>query len=122
MLNKLQNFIKENATLTLIIEIFVFFTISLIIINEISPVNKYDENAYLEHVRTILLSENYWYLGDRNRMPIFNYFLALFYDLGLSEIQNYHNLKIANLALTCALSLFFFLLFFFFPVFSVEKN
>lgn len=109
MLNKLQNFIKENATLTLIIEIFVFFTISLIIINEISPVNKYDENAYLEHVRTILLSENYWYLGDRNRMPIFNYFLALFYDLGLSEIQNYHNLKIANLALTCALSLFFFL-------------
>ena len=109
MLDKLQNFIKEKTILILIIEIFVFFTISLMIINDISPLNKYDENAYLEHVRTILLSENYWYLGDRNRMPIFNYFLALFYDLNLSELQNYYNLKIANLALTCALSFLFFL-------------
>ena len=80
MLYKLQNFVKENTILLLIIEVFAFFTISLMIMNEISPINKYDENAYLEHVRTILLSDNYWYLGDRNRMPIFNYFLALFYD------------------------------------------
>ena len=109
MLYKLQNFIKENTILFLIIEIFAFFTISLMIINEISPINKYDENAYLEHVRTILLSDNYWYLGDRNRMPIFNYFLALFYDLNLSELQNYYNLKNANLALTSVLSFLFFL-------------
>jgi hypothetical protein len=109
MLYKLQNFIKENTILLLIIEIFAFFIISLMIMNEISPINKYDENAYLEHVRTILLSENYWYLGDRNRMPIFNYFLALFYDLNLSELQNYYNLKNANLALTSIFSFLFFL-------------
>ena len=39
--------------------------------NEISPINKYDENAYLDHAKTILISENYWYLGDRKQNATF---------------------------------------------------
>lgn len=109
MLNKIQNFTRKYTISIILFEIITFFTITLLIMNEISPVSKYDENAYLDHVRTILLSENYWYLGDRNRMPIFNYFLSLFYELNLSELKNYYNLKIANLALTSFLSMLFFL-------------
>lgn len=109
MLNKIQNFTRKYTISIIFFEIITFFTITLLIMNEISPVSKYDENAYLDHVRTILLSENYWYLGDRNRMPIFNYFLSLFYDLNLNELKNYYNLKIANLALTSFLSMLFFL-------------
>ena len=109
MLNKIQNFTRKYTISIILFEIITFFTITLLIMNEISPVSKYDENAYLDHVRTILLSENYWYLGDRNRMPIFNYFLSLFYDLNLNELKNYYNLKIANLALTSFLSMLFFL-------------
>ena len=109
MLNKIQNFTRKYTISIIFFEIITFFTITLLIMNEISPVSRYDENAYLDHVRTILLSENYWYLGDRNRMPIFNYFLSLFYDLNLNELKNYYNLKIANLALTSFLSMLFFL-------------
>lgn len=109
MLNRIQNFTKKYTISIIFFEIITFFTITLLIMNDISPVSKYDENAYLDHVRTILLSENYWYLGDRNRMPIFNYFLSLFYDLNLNELKNYYNLKIANLALTSFLSMLFFL-------------
>lgn len=109
MLSRIQNFTRKYTISIIFFEIITFFTITLLIMNEISPVSKYDENAYLDHVRTILLSENYWYLGDRNRMPIFNYFLSLFYDLNLNELKNYYNLKIANLALTSFLSMLFFL-------------
>ena len=109
MLTRIQNFTEKYITSLLLFEIIAFFTFTLLVMNEISPVNKYDENAYLDHVRTILLSDNYWYLGDRNRMPIFNYFLSLFYDLNLSELENYYNLKIANLTLTSVLSFLFFL-------------
>jgi hypothetical protein len=109
MLSRIQDFTRKYTILVIFFEIITFFTITLLIMNEISPVSKYDENAYLDHVRTILLSENYWYLGDRNRMPIFNYFLSLFYDLNLNELKNYYNLKIANLALTSFLSMLFFL-------------
>ena len=109
MLTRIQNFTEKYINSLLLFEIIAFFTFTLLVMNEISPVNKYDENAYLDHVRTILLSDNYWYLGDRNRMPIFNYFLSLFYDLNLSELENYYNLKIANLTLTSVLSFLFFL-------------
>ena len=109
MLTKIQNFTEKYTNSLLLFEVIAFFTFTLLIMNDISPVNKYDENAYLNHVRTILLSDNYWYLGDRNRMPLFNYFLSLFYNLNLSELDNYYNLKIANLALTSVLSFLFFL-------------
>ena len=109
MLTRIENFTEKYINSLLLFEIIAFFTFTLLVMNDISPVNKYDENAYLDHVKTILLSDNYWYLGDRNRMPLFNYFLSLFYDLNLSELENYYNLKIANLTLTSVLSFLFFL-------------
>ena len=69
MLIKFQNFIEKNLLFILFVEVSIFCIFSYLVMNDISPVNKYDENAYLNHVRTILMSDNYWYLGDRNRMP-----------------------------------------------------
>ena len=74
MLTKPQNFIEKNIKLLLFTEVLFFAIFTYFVMNEISPINKYDENAYLDHAKTILISENYWYLGDRNRMPLFNYF------------------------------------------------
>ena len=99
MLIKFQNFIEKNLLFILFVEVSIFCIFSYLVMNDISPVNKYDENAYLNHVRTILMSDNYWYLGDRNRMPFFNYYLSLFYNTELSELDNYYNLKYANLIL-----------------------
>ena len=107
MLIKVQNFIEKYIKLLLFIEVLFFFIFTYLVMNEISPINKYDENAYLAHVETILISENYWYLGDRNRMPLFNYFLSIFYNLEASEIENYYNLKYANLGLTSFLAFLF---------------
>lgn len=109
MLNKIQNFFQKYSTSIILFEILVFFTFTYFVMNEISPINKYDENAYLMHVRSILAAENYWYLGDRNRMPLFNYYLSLFYDTDLIELENYYNLKTANLLLTCLLAFLFFI-------------
>tara|TARA_B100001564_G_C20640545_1_gene671919 strand:- start:594 stop:1871 length:1278 start_codon:yes stop_codon:yes gene_type:complete len=109
MLIKFQNFIEKNLLFILFVEISIFCIFSYLVMNDISPVNKYDENAYLNHVRTILMSDNYWYLGDRNRMPFFNYYLSLFYNTELSELDNYYNLKYANLILSCILAFLFFL-------------
>ena len=109
MLIKIQNFTEKYTISILFVEVIAFFTFTYLIMNDISPINKYDENAYLNHVRTILTSENYWYLGDRNRMPFFNYYLSIFYNSELTELQNYYNLKTANLILTCILSFLFFL-------------
>ena len=41
-------------------------------------------------------------------MPLFNYFLSIFYNLEASEIKNYYNLKYANLGLTSFLAFFIF--------------
>ncbi len=109
MLTKTQNFIEKNIKLLLFTEVLFFAIFTYLVMNEISPVNKYDENAYLAHAETILISENYWYLGDRNRMPLFNYFLSIFYNLESSEIENYYNLKYANLGLTSFLAFLFFI-------------
>ena len=109
MLIKVQNFIEKNIKLLLFTEVLFFAIFTYFVMNEISPINKYDENAYLDHAKTILISENYWYLGDRNRMPLFNYFLSIFYNLEASEIKNYYNLKYANLGLTSFLAFLFFI-------------
>ena len=109
MLTKTQNFIEKNIKLLLFTEVLFFAIFTYFVMNEISPINKYDENAYLDHAKTILISENYWYLGDRNRMPLFNYFLSIFYNLEASEIKNYYNLKYANLGLTSFLAFLFFI-------------
>jgi len=109
MLIKVQNFVEKYIKLLLLIEVLFFAIFTYLVMNEISPINKYDENAYLAHAETILISENYWYLGDRNRMPLFNYFLSIFYNLEASEIENYYNLKYANLGLTSFLAFLFFI-------------
>ena len=109
MLTKVSKFIQKYTISILLFEIFMFFTFTYLVMNEISPINKYDENAYLMHVRSILSADNYWYLGDRNRMPLFNYYLSFFYNTNLTELENYYNLKTANLLLTCLLALLFFL-------------
>ncbi len=109
MLNKFHKFVEKYTVSILLIEIFIFFIFTYLVMNEISPIKKYDENAYLMHVRSILAADNYWYLGDRNRMPLFNYYLSFFYDSNLLEFENYFNLKTANLILTCLLALLFFL-------------
>ena len=55
MLIKFQNFIEKNLLFILFVEVSIFCIFSYLVMNDISPVNKYDENAYLNHVRTILM-------------------------------------------------------------------
>ena len=77
--------------------------------NEISPINKYDENAYLAHVETILISENYWYLvtGTECRFLITSFQYSTI--LKQAKLKIIITLKYANLGLTSFLAFLFFI-------------
>ena len=108
---KLKHFIENKIYLVLGIKYFIFFGFAYYLgfIVHVYPI--YDELAYIDHVKTIGLSDNFWYLGDRNRMPLFNYLLFLFYDSTLDEQSLYERLQLANIILTILLnSTFFYLL------------
>ena len=106
---KLKHFIENKIYLVLGIKYFIFFGFAYYLgfIVHVYPI--YDELAYIDHVKTIGLSDNFWYLGDRNRMPLFNYLLFLFYDSTLDEQSLYERLQLANIILTILLNSTFFI-------------
>ncbi len=63
----------------------------------ISPFPQYDELAYIDHVKKISNSNNFWYLGDRNRMPLFNYLLFIFFSDSFSENLIYRSFQFKNI-------------------------
>ena len=71
---------KKNSKLLLFLIFLIFFLSSSFIAIVLSENPEFDELAYIEHVEKIESSENNWYLGDRNRMPLFNYFLFTSYS------------------------------------------
>ena len=71
---------ENNTKLIQILILITFVLSSSFLAIMISPSPEFDELAYISHVETIQNSENNWYLGDRNRMPLFNYFLFIFHS------------------------------------------
>ena len=88
---------KKNSKLILFLIFITFFLSSSFIAVVFSEYPEYDELAYIEHVETIENSENNWYLGDRNRMPLFNYFLFTSYSKDLNKSTQYRLFQITNI-------------------------
>lgn len=102
LINSLEN---ENNHKVIIVLIFVIFiSSSLILINLSETKPEYDELAYINHVETIHSSQNNWYLGDRNRMPLFNYLLYIFYSNNFNENMQYKVYQFANIFYTLILT------------------
>ena len=106
----------ENIKKIHIVLLFVnllFFISALFFSFKFSIFPEYDELAYIDHVKTISESKNYFYLGDRNRMPLFNYFLFIFYAIEFPNFETYKLLQFANI--------FFTTLFSFWYCFKIKK-
>ena len=54
-----------------------------------------DQSGYIMAVKKIH-AENYWYLGDRNRMPIYPYIQAIFYRPSMSDASLFMQGKIVK--------------------------
>ena len=107
---KLKHFIENKIYLVIGIKYLLFSGFAYYLAFNIHIYPIYDELAYLDHVKTIGLSDNFWYLGDRNRMPLFNYLLFLFYDSSLDGQSIYERLQLANIILTISINFAFFYL------------
>ena len=107
---KLKHFIENKIYLVIGIKYLLFSGFAYYLAFNIHVYPIYDELAYLDHVKTIGLSDNFWYLGDRNRMPLFNYLLFLFYDSSLDGQSIYERLQLANIILTISINFAFFYL------------
>ena len=59
-------------------------------------INSGDQNSYISTIVKIY-KENYWYFGDRNRMPLYPYLLAIFYKPGLTDEELFYRGKIINI-------------------------
>ena len=88
---------KKNSKLLLFLIFLIFFLSSSFIAIVLSENPEFDELAYIEHVEKIESSENNWYLGDRNRMPLFNYFLFTSYSKDLNKETQYRLFQITNI-------------------------
>ena len=94
--NFFKNFIFFNFVL---VSIYLSFKLHL------GP--EYDELAHLSHVNEIFNSKNYWYLGDRNRMPLFNYLLFIFFNLDFLDLDFYRIGQLANIFCTSFIAYIF---------------
>lgn len=104
ILNKLE---EANSKIILFL-IFIFFAISAIfLIFNLGDKPEFDELAYISHVETIYESDTYWYLGDRNRMPLFNYLLTIFYSEDFSENFQYKIFQLTNLLFVVIISIIY---------------
>lgn len=55
-----------------------------------------DQEAYLQAIKKTR-EENFRYLGDRTRMPLYNFFQAIFYTSGISDAQLFIQAKFINI-------------------------
>lgn len=96
---RLIELIEKNKFFNYLLIIFslVFFRLSLNLSFSQSPYPMFDELAYIDHVKQIFNSDYFFFLGDRNRMPIFNYLLSLFYTPSLSDIEFYKVAQVGNI-------------------------
>ena len=113
-MNKIETLIykleEEKNLKIIIILIFILFAIlsSFLMFNQgNSP--QFDELAYISHVETIYDSENNWYLGDRNRMPLFNYLMYVSYSNNLSEDFQYRVFQSTNIFFVIIFSIIYVL-------------
>lgn len=98
---------ENNTKLIQILILITFVLSSSFLAIMISPSPEFDELAYISHVETIQNSENNWYLGDRNRMPLFNYFLFIFHSESFSDNTQYRIFQLANIFFVLIFSLFY---------------
>ncbi len=110
-LNNLIKAIENEELYFKITKILIFcgyFFGALFLSLTISPFPQYDELAYIEHVKQISNSNNFWYLGDRNRMPLFNYLLFIFFSESFSENLIYRSFQFKNIIYVGILSYLYF--------------
>ena len=89
--------VKKNSKIILIFIFITFFLSSSFVAIVFSSYPEFDELAYIDHVETIQKSENNWYLGDRNRMPLFNYLLFTTYTEDSNMNMQYRLFQITNI-------------------------
>lgn len=111
-MNKLETLIikleSRKISHYILISIFIiFFLSSSFLALMLSDYPEFDELAYISHVETIHNSENNWYLGDRNRMPLFNYFLFISYSENLNENIQYRLFQFTNIIFVLLFSYFY---------------
>ncbi len=111
-MNKLDTLIikldSRKISKYILISIFtIFFLCSSFLALIFSDYPEFDELAYISHVETIHNSENNWYLGDRNRMPLFNYFLFISYSENLNENIQYRLFQFTNIVFVLFFSYFY---------------
>jgi len=87
--------------------IFIFLSAAFFLALNFSPYPEYDELAYIDHVKKISQSDRYWYLGDRNRMPIFNYILFISYSPNFTEVIQYRVFQLTNIIFVTFFSIFY---------------
>ncbi len=112
-MNQLTKIVKrlesdKNYSLNLKIIYFFFISSSIYLAFSLSPFPEFDELAYIKHVEEIANSNNFWYLGDRNRMPLFNYMLFTFYNFQLLDLPLYRIYQLTNIFFTTVFSLIYF--------------
>lgn len=98
---------KKNSNIVVLFINSIFVLSALVIAYNFSPYPEFDELAYISHVETIVESPNYYYLGDRNRMPLFNYFLFSFYLIKLPDVDLYRVYQLANIFFTSVFSIWY---------------
>ena len=98
---------NKNSNIIVLLINLIFVSSALVIAFNFSPYPEFDELAYISHVETIAESPNYYYLGDRNRMPMFNYFLFSFYLIKLPNVDPYRVYQIANIFFTTVFSIWY---------------
>ena len=106
LISRFEDKIRLNIVLFFIFIFFALSSIFLVLHQGNNP--EFDELAYISHVETIYESDNYWYLGDRNRMPLFNYLLFISHSENLSIDSQYRYYQLTNI---------FFVIFFFIYLF-----
>ncbi len=101
----IKNLLKNKNFLFVIFTLAVFIYLHAAIIHSItvntSPLET-DQNAYMHHVRTVY-QNNFWFLGDRGRMPLYNYFQVIFYHPELTDNQLFLQGKLLNIFLSIGL-------------------
>lgn len=95
LISRFEDKIRLNIVLFFIFIFFALSSIFLVLHQGNNP--EFDELAYISHVETIYESDNYWYLGDRNRMPLFNYLLFISHSENLSIDSQYRYYQLTNI-------------------------
>lgn len=104
-----MSFLKKIIILATIIFLVLFFFYTAIqhsnkINNQLS-----DQGDQIFHVNTIRkIYQNRFYLGDRNRMPLYQHFQALFYKEGMSNEAFFSQAKLVNIVLSIILGFVIF--------------